>query len=59
VLLINKLDLLSAGVVDFDIDKVKADCKTLNKDIEIFSVSARTGEGMNGWYDWLVSKAKK
>lgn len=59
VLLINKIDLLSAGVVDFDIDKVKADCKTLNKDIEIFSVSARTGEGMNGWYDWLVSKAKK
>jgi len=53
VLLINKVDLLSAAVVDFDLDRVKADARRLNKSIEIFPVSARTGEGMQAWYDWL------
>jgi hydrogenase nickel incorporation protein HypB len=53
VLLINKVDLLSAGMVDFDLDRVKADARKLNKNIEIFPVSARTGEGMQQWYDWL------
>ncbi len=53
VLLINKVDLLSAGMVDFDLDRVKADACRLNKNIEIFPVSARTGEGMQQWYDWL------
>ncbi|OHB65204.1 MAG: hydrogenase accessory protein HypB [Planctomycetes bacterium RBG_13_62_9] len=54
VLLVNKIDLLAAGVqIDFDIERVKADTRRLNKDIEIFSVSAKTGEGMQGWYDWL------
>jgi hydrogenase nickel incorporation protein HypB len=53
VLLINKVDMLSAAVVDFDLDRVKADARRLNKSIEIFPISARTGEGMQAWYDWL------
>ncbi|UCD52994.1 MAG: hydrogenase nickel incorporation protein HypB, partial [Phycisphaerales bacterium] len=53
VLLVNKIDLLNAKVVDFDLDRVKADARKLNKNIEIFPVSARTGEGMDSWYDWL------
>ena len=54
VLLINKIDLLEAvGQVDFDIERVKADTRKLNKDIEIFPISAKTGEGMANWYDWL------
>lgn len=55
VLLINKIDMLGAGVqVDFDVEKVKADARRLNKNIEIFPVSAKTGEGMSGWYEWLT-----
>lgn len=55
VLLINKIDMLGAGVqVDFDVEKVKADARRLNKDIEIFPVSAKTGEGMSSWYGWLT-----
>ena len=55
VLLINKIDLLDTpGMVDFDIEKVKADAVKLNSDIKIFAVSARTGKGMNEWYDWLI-----
>ena len=53
VLLINKVDLLAASMVDFDLDRVKADARRLNKSIEIFPLSARTGEGMQQWYGWL------
>jgi hydrogenase nickel incorporation protein HypB len=51
--LINKIDLLAAGVLEFDLDRVKADARKLNKAIEIFPISARTGEGMEAWYTWL------
>jgi hydrogenase nickel incorporation protein HypB len=57
-MLINKIDLLKAGVVDFDIERVKADARKLNKGIEIFPISARTGEGMTDWYDWLIQEVK-
>ncbi len=55
VLLINKIDLLRAGdLVDFDIERVKADARKLNEGIEIFPISAKTAEGMTEWYDWLL-----
>ena len=59
VLLINKIDMLAAGVqVDFDIERVKADVCKLNKDIEIFTISAKTGEGFPDWCSWLVKSVK-
>ncbi len=59
-LLINKIDLLEViGQVDFDIERVKADARKLNKGIEIFPISAKTGEGMTDWYDWLKKEVKK
>lgn len=58
-LLINKIDLLEAvGRVDFNLDKVKTDVHKLNKGIEIFQISAKTGEGMADWYDWLIMSVK-
>ncbi len=58
-LLINKIDLLLAvGQVDFDIEKVKGDVRKMNHDIKIFAVSAKTGEGMAGWYEWLTVTMK-
>jgi hydrogenase nickel incorporation protein HypB len=60
VLLINKIDFLTVHAqVDFDIEKVKAECRKLNDNIQIFPISAKTGEGMNDWYDWLLSEAKQ
>jgi len=54
VLLINKIDLLEAvGQVDFDIERVKADARKLNKGIEIFPISAKTGAGFSDWCEWL------
>lgn len=58
-LLINKIDLLPGGQVDFDIEKAKADACKLNKGIQIFPISAKTGEGMTDWYDWLLKSIKK
>jgi hydrogenase nickel incorporation protein HypB len=58
VLLINKIDLLKGGLVDFDIEKVKSDARKLNKTIEIFPISAKTGEGMTDWYNWLKNQTK-
>ena len=58
-LLINKIDLLEGGHVDFDIERAKTDARRLNKSIEIFPISAKTGEGMNNWYEWLIQSARK
>jgi len=58
-LLINKIDLLEGGHVDFDIERAKTDARRLNKGIEIFPISAKTGEGMNNWYEWLIESARK
>ena len=58
-LLINKIDLLDGGQVDFDIEKAKADARRLNKDIEIFPISARRGDGMDRWCEWLIKLVEK
>jgi len=58
-LLINKIDLLKVpDQVDFDVEKVRRDVFRLNKNIEIFPVSARTGEGFENWLAWLTNSVK-
>ncbi len=59
VLLVSKIDLLDGGHVDFDLDRVKTDARRLNKGVEIIPVSAKTGEGMAQWYDWLREKTRQ
>jgi hydrogenase nickel incorporation protein HypB len=51
LLLITKIDLLSG--CDFDPEKVKAEARDLKGNIDILSLSSRTAEGLEGWYDWL------
>ncbi len=59
-LLVNKIDLLTGGaLIDFDLERVRADARRLNKSIEIFPVSAKTGEGMSAWYGWLHGQLGK
>jgi hydrogenase nickel incorporation protein HypB len=50
--LINKSDLLP--YVDFNVDKTIEYARSLNPDMEFIIVSARTGEGMDLWYEWLL-----
>ncbi len=59
VLLLNKIDLLAGGHVEFDTERAKADARSLNKSLEIFPISAKTGEGMANWYDWLVQEVRE
>lgn len=54
VMLLNKTDLLP--YVDFDMDKAKGHATTLNKDIKVMPISARSGDNMDEWYNWLREK---
>jgi hydrogenase nickel incorporation protein HypB len=58
VLLINKIDLPSTQT-DFNIERVKIDTRKLNKTIEIFPISAKTCQGMNEWYNWLLNSTSQ
>ncbi len=53
-LVITKMD--TKDYFDFDLDKCIERVKRLNKDIEIFPVSAKSGEGMDDLEDWLLSQ---
>ena len=55
-LLINKTDVLP--YFDFDMDKVVEYAHRRNPKLEIFPVSAKTGEGMDAWCDWLHQQVK-
>jgi hydrogenase nickel incorporation protein HypB len=51
VMILNKVDLLPH--VDFDVEQVIANAQEVNPGIEVLCVSARSGEGLDAWYDWL------
>ena len=53
-LLISKIDYLT--VADFDMEAVKKRVYALNPAIQIFEVSAKTGQGMEAWLDWLYQQ---
>ena len=54
--LINKIDVLP--YFDFSMDKVKEFIHARNPEAEIFPISAKTGEGMEAWTDWLRCEVK-
>lgn len=54
--IINKTDLLP--YVPFDIEKVKANARKINPQLEIIELSCTSGEGLNTWYQWLRTKVQ-
>ncbi|MGH4117352.1 hydrogenase nickel incorporation protein HypB [Clostridium sp.] len=56
VLLINKIDAMD--YFDFDIEAVKERVKKLNPNIKVIPISAKTGEGISEWVDWIRSEVK-
>lgn len=56
VLLINKIDVLP--YFDFVMDKVVAYAHMRNPNLKIFPISAKSGEGMGAWCDWLHQQVK-
>ncbi len=49
--IINKVDLLP--YVDFDLDEFMANARRINPDLNFIPLSAKTGEGLELWYDWV------
>lgn len=52
--IINKTDLLP--YVDFDVDRAIQYAKQVNPNLEFLTLSVKTGEGMDKWYNWLSNK---
>ncbi|MBQ5994593.1 MAG: hydrogenase nickel incorporation protein HypB [Clostridia bacterium] len=56
VVLINKIDTKS--VFDFDDEAVVERIHKLNPNAEVIFISARTGEGVDKWCDWLRNQVE-
>ena len=55
LVLVNKIDLLPH--LDFDLDKLLYNLDAVHPNVERMLVSARTGEGIEAWRDWLAGVA--
>jgi len=51
VVLVNKMDV--APYFDFDLDAFKKNVAMRNPAAQVIPICAKTGEGMDAWYDWL------
>lgn len=51
VVVINKLDLLPH--LDFDLDRFRSNLRQVNPSTTVIETSARTGDGVDTWCDWL------
>lgn len=56
ICLINKIDLLP--YVDFDVERCKEYALQVNHNLAFFEVSAKSGEGMDSWFKWLIKESK-
>ncbi|WP_335340058.1 hydrogenase nickel incorporation protein HypB [Sedimenticola selenatireducens] len=54
LMILNKTDLLP--YLDFDVNKCIEFARRVNPDIEVLQLSAKSGEGMDAWYQWIRSR---
>jgi hydrogenase nickel incorporation protein HypB len=54
ILLLNKIDI--AAAVGFQRETFLRNCRNVNPKLTIIEVSARTGEGMQPWLDWIEQR---
>jgi hydrogenase nickel incorporation protein HypB len=57
VLLINKIDLIP--YLDVRLEDIRSEALRVNPEITVFEVSTKTGEGLEGWVDWLRGRVKR
>ena len=57
MMVLSKIDLLPH--LDFDVGRCIEYARSINPDIAVLQVSARSGEGMVGWIDWLFCAAER
>ncbi len=56
-LLVNKIDTVS--LFDFDFNALRERVTRLNPHIKIFPISAKTGEGIPAWAEWLHTEVNR
>ena len=56
VVLINKIDAIAN--FDFDFSAVEDRIKKLNPKIKVIKISAKTGQGIDQWADWIRNEVK-
>jgi hydrogenase nickel incorporation protein HypB len=54
LMILNKTDLLP--YLDFDVEQCIDYARRVNPRIEVIQLSAKSGEGMQQWYDWIETK---
>lgn len=54
LMILNKTDLLP--YLDFDVERCIEYAKRVNPDIKIIQLSAKSGEGMDQWIEWISHK---
>jgi hydrogenase nickel incorporation protein HypB len=54
LVVLNKTDLLP--YLDFDVEAFLRDVRRVKPGLEVLSVSATTGDGLDGWYGWLADR---
>ncbi len=57
VLLVNKIDAMD--FFDFDLEACEKRVKALNPNIKIIPISAKTGEGIDQWANWLRNEVSE
>ena len=55
LVIVNKIDLLPH--LDFDVERLLANVEAVHPGVATMLTSARTGEGVPAWRDWLVALA--
>lgn len=56
LILVTKIDTLP--YFNFDLEKCRQRILRLNPNAQVIPVSAKTGENMDAWYDWLKTETK-
>ncbi len=57
VVLVNKIDVMP--YFDFDMEKCREYVKRRNPDAKVIPICAKTGEGMEEWYNWLKESVEE
>jgi hydrogenase nickel incorporation protein HypB len=56
LVIVNKVDLMP--YVDFDLDKCSEYARSVNPGVEVLPLSATSGKGIQGWYDWISAQTE-
>jgi hydrogenase nickel incorporation protein HypB len=57
LVLVNKIDLLPH--LDVDLGLFRRNLGAVNAGVAVLELSARTGEGVGAWCDWLLARARR